>query len=104
MNRLQLKCQFAGVTINRGEADGGGKRVITSDNETIPARLVRQPMWIFIRRQQDATDFARMSRIVYVQTYDGGPTFSSWSTQAMTCTCGAWSTQLSCRPDQADTP
>ena len=73
MNRLRLKCQFAGVGINRGEADVGGKRVITTDDETTPARLERQRMWIFIRRQQEETDSARMFGIVYVQTYDYGP-------------------------------
>src|SRR5512146_518276 len=60
----RVECQVTGVEIDRCKPDSSCQRAGASDGQAIAAWLEREPMWIFIRRQKNATDFARMFRIV----------------------------------------
>jgi len=52
----RLECQFARASIDRRKPDAGAQPPIAGDDETIAARLERQPMRIFSGRPSpDAT-------------------------------------------------
>src|SRR6185437_3004438 len=70
VDRLSIESQVPRLRVDRGKPHLAVERAITRDDQAIPARFERKPMWVFARRQQDAADFVRMFRIAHIQAHD----------------------------------